>query len=79
MATLRRFAFRLLVIMAFAALWPDPSIPSATATAMLCLAFAAGCALAAIAFREPVRGSGLNRWHEAAGLAIIALVAYLAF
>jgi hypothetical protein len=79
MATLRRFALRLLVITAFAALWPDPSIPSATETAILCLAFAAGCALAAIAFREPVRGSGLNRWHEAAGLAIIALVAYLAF
>jgi hypothetical protein len=77
MATLRRFAFRLFVIVAFAALWPGPS--SASATAILCLALAAGCVLSAIVFHEPLCGFGLNRWHEAAGLAAIALFAYLMF
>jgi len=77
MATLLRFAFRLLVIAAFAALWPGPSV--GLATAMLCLALATGCVLAAVSFREPFRGSGLNRWHEAAALVIIALFAYLIF
>ena len=77
MATLRRFAFRLFVIVAFAALWPGPSV--ASATAILCLALAAGCVLSAIVSREPLSGFGLNRWHETAGLAAIALFAYLMF
>lgn len=77
MGTLRRFAFRLFVVVAFAALWPGPSL--AAATAILCLSLAAGCVLSAIVFREPVCGFGLNRWHEAAGLTAIALFAYLMF
>jgi hypothetical protein len=77
MATLRRFAFRLFVIVAFAALWPGPSI--APATAILCLALAAGCVISALAFREPFCGFGLNRWHEAAGLVAVAVFAYLMF
>jgi hypothetical protein len=76
MATLQRFAFRLLVIAAFA-LWPGPSV--GLATAKFGLALATGCVLAAVSFREPFRGSGLNRWHEAAALVIIALFAYLIF
>ncbi len=77
MATLQRFAFRLLVIVAFAALWPGPSV--GLATVMLCLVLAAGCVFAAVSFREPFLGSGLNRWHEAAALVTIALFAYLMF
>src|SRR5271165_3981210 len=71
LAVLWRFLFRLLVIAVFAALWPGPSTRSATA--VLCLVLAVGCVLSAIAFREPLRGSGLNRWDEAAGLLIVAL------
>jgi len=77
MATLRRFAFWLLVIVAFAAFWPGPSV--APATAIVCLALTAGCVLGAIAFRKPFRRSGLTRWHEAAGLVAIALFAYFMF
>ncbi len=79
-ATLRRFAFRLVVVVGFAALWPSRSITSsATATAALCLAMGAACLLWAIRFREQWHGSGLNHLHEAAALLSVALLVYLLF
>jgi len=78
-ATLRRFAFRLGVILVFAALWPGGSIPSLTATAVLCLALAAGCLFSARVFQESFQGTGLNHWHEAIALLGIAMIIRLSF
>ncbi len=68
--TLWRLGFRFVVIVGFAVLWPGPSVAAAIAT--LCLALAAGCLVAAVAFRQPLRDAGLTHWHEAAALLIIA-------
>lgn len=72
---LRRLAFRLAVIVVFAAVWPSPSV--ATATAALCVMLAVGCALAAYARGEPLRVMTLNRWHEAALLVALAVLVLL--
>ena len=69
---LRRLAFRLVTIVAFAALWPAPSV--AGATAILCVALAVGCLVAAHVLGEPIGGGALNRWDEAA---ILIAIAYL--
>ena len=65
-ATTQRLAFRLLIVAAFAALWPSPSVGVATAT--FCILLATGCGLAAYFLGETPVGSSLNRWHEAAVL-----------
>jgi hypothetical protein len=67
---LRRLAFRLAVIVIFAAVWPSLSV--AAATAALCAMLAVGCAAAAYVRGEPLRATTLNRWHEAAILVVIA-------
>jgi len=67
---LRRLAFRLTVIVTFAALWPSPSV--AAATAALCVMLAVGCAVAAYVRGEPLCATMLNCWHEAAILVAIA-------
>ncbi len=72
--TLRRLVFRLLVVIAFAGLWPGTT-PSVAAAALL-VALAAGCLIAAIALGENVSERGLNRWHEAAVLFTIAGIVY---
>ncbi len=77
-ATLWRFAFRLIVILALGLLWPGSSPPAATAAAALSLILGVGCLAAADAFGEPIKGSGLNRWHEGAALILIALLLFLA-
>ena len=74
--TLQRLTFRLLVVVAFAGLWPGPR--PGLASAALSVVLAAGCLGAAIAFGEPLFGSSLNRWHEAAVLFILASVIFLA-
>jgi hypothetical protein len=60
LATLKRLAFRLLVIVAFAVLWPGPALPIATAA--LCILLAT--LVAAFAHGESLAGPSLNRWHE---------------
>ena len=77
--TLQRFAFRLVVIIVFAMLWPSLSVTPAIATAALCLTMGVACLLSAMIFREPLRGSGFNRWHEGAALVGLALFVYLKF
>jgi len=75
--TLRRFAVRLAVVLGFVELWPDRGVTSAAA--ILCVALAIGCALSATLFEEPLRGAGLNHWHEAVALLGLALAIYLGF
>lgn len=72
--TLRRLAFRLIVIIAFGLLWPGSSSPAATAAAVLSFVLGVGCWAGAVAFGEQMTGNGLNRWHEGAALLLIALV-----
>jgi predicted anti-sigma-YlaC factor YlaD len=74
--TLRRLAFRLLVIIAFSALWPGFS--AGLATAVLCMLLAAAVVVTAVAYREPFLHAGLNCWHEAAALLAIACIVLLA-
>jgi hypothetical protein len=74
-ATLGRLSFRLLILAVFATLWPGQQV--ALATAVLCLTLATACAVSATVFGEPVLGSALNRWDEAAVLFCVALFAYL--
>jgi hypothetical protein len=74
-ATLRRLTFRLLVVAAFAVLWPGPS--AAIATGALSMLLGAGCLVAAHAFGETFRGHVLNRWHEAAILFVIGILIFL--
>ena len=74
-ATLRRLTFRLLVVVAFAVLWPEPS--AATATAAFSILLGAGCLVAAHAFGEPFGVDVLNRWHEAAILFVIGILIFL--
>jgi hypothetical protein len=69
-AALRRLVFRLVVIVALAAVWPGPDV--AAVTALLCLGLSVGCLVAALVRHEPIRGAGLNHWFEAAALALIA-------
>jgi len=76
MATIWRFALRLLVIGGFAALWPGHSFAS---IAILCVALSAAGVFSAIVFREPFHGSGLTRWDEAIALLAIALLVHLMF
>jgi hypothetical protein len=75
LATLRRLAFRLMVIVAFAALWPGPAPPIATAA--LCALLGAACLVTAIAYGESLGGPNLNRWHEAVVLFAIGSLIYL--
>lgn len=77
-ATLWRFAFRLSVIIALGLLWPGSSPPAATAAAALSLMLGVGCLVAADTFGEPIKGPGLNRWHEGAALLLIAFLLWLA-
>ena len=74
-ATLRRLAFRLLVVVAFAVLWPEPS--TAIATAAFSILLGAGCLVAAHAFGETFGAHVLNRWHEAAILFVIGIMIFL--
>jgi hypothetical protein len=69
-ASIWRLAFRLLVVAAFARLWPGEG--AVKAAALLCYALATGCLIAAIAYGERWVGPGLNRWHEAAALLLVA-------
>ena len=73
---LQRLTFRLLVVVAFAGLWPGPR--PGMASAVLCAFLAMGCLGAAIALGEPLFGPSLNRWHEAAVLFILACVIFFA-
>jgi hypothetical protein len=73
-ATLRRLAFRLLVVVAFAVLWPEPS--AAIATAAFSILLGAGCLVAAHAFGETYGARVLNRWHEAAILFVIGILIF---
>jgi hypothetical protein len=75
-ATLRRLAFRVLVILTFVLLWPGPSV--AVATAALCAVLGLICFTAAHAFGEPFGLTPLNHWHEGAILLALACVAILA-
>jgi hypothetical protein len=75
--TLWRLAFRLLIAIAFALLWPGRT-PGA-ATAVLLSLLAAGCLVGAIVRGEAPFGEGLNRWHEAAVLLVISCVIFLTF
>jgi hypothetical protein len=75
-AALWRLAFRLLVVAAFASLWPGEA--AAKAAALLCFLLAAGCVAAAFAYRERSNGPSLNRWHEAAVLLVAGTVIFLA-
>ncbi len=72
--TLRRLAFRLVVIIALGLLWHGSSPPAATAAAALSFVLGVGCWAGALAFGEQVTGNGLNRWHEGAILLLIALL-----
>lgn len=72
--TLRRLAFRLLVVVAFAWLWPGPALGAATAA--LLIAFAVGCLIGAIAFGEDAFGRELNRWNEATLLFTIGCLVF---
>ena len=72
--TLRRLAFRLIVIITLGLLWPSSSSHAATAAAGLSFLLGVGCWAGALAFGEQMTGNGLNRWHEGAVLLLIALV-----
>jgi hypothetical protein len=74
-ASLWRLTFRLLVVAAFATLWPGEA--TAKTTALLCYLLAAGCLVAAIAFGERWAGLSLNRWHEAVVLLMVGTVMLL--
>ena len=74
LATLKRLAFRLLVIVAFALLWPGPALPIATAA--LCVLLASGCLAVAFAHGESLAGPNLNRWHEAVVLFAIGCLIF---
>jgi hypothetical protein len=70
-------AFRLVVVAAFAWLWPDESMVKAAA--LLCYLLATGSLIAAIAYGEQWAGPGLNRWHEAAVLLMVGTAILLWF
>jgi hypothetical protein len=74
LATLKRLAFRLCVIVAFAALWPGPAPPIATAA--LCILLAAGCLVVAYAHGESSVGPSLTRWHEAVVLIAVGVLIF---
>ena len=74
-AALGRLSFRLLILAVFGTLWPWQQV--ALAMAVLCLTLATACAVSATVFGEPVLGSALNRWDEAAVLFCVAPFAYL--
>jgi hypothetical protein len=74
LTTLIRFAFRIIVIGIFAAVWPNK--PIADAVAALCAVMAAACAAFAIGLQESIRSRQLNHWDEAAVLFGIALLLY---
>jgi hypothetical protein len=76
-AMLWRLAFRLLVIVAFALLWPSQSV--AVATAALCTVLAMGCFAAAHVFGEPFGAATMNHWDEGAILLAVALLVLLKF
>ena len=73
--TLARFAFRLLIIGAFAMLWSYEMITNTVE--ILCLGLAVACVVFAVADREPLIGESINHWHEAGALIAIALLIYL--
>jgi hypothetical protein len=72
-----RFTFRAIVVALFATIWPGKS--RAAASSLLCFFLALGCVLAAVRWKEPIYGSGLNRWHEAIGLMIGGLLGFARF
>jgi hypothetical protein len=71
-SALLRLAFRLLVAIGLAALWPGPS-PQRAAGAF-CVFLAAGCVTAALRFKERPWGDGINRWHEGGFLLALGVV-----
>jgi len=75
MATLCRFAVRLTAIAGFALLWPHHPLASGVATLSILMAVA--CVASAIVGREPLHGSGLSRWDEAAALIGVVLLVHL--
>jgi hypothetical protein len=71
-ATLKRLIFRLIVVFAFATLWPGWSI--AMATAVFCVLLAASCLIAAYTLGEPFGRLGLNHWDEAMILILVGIL-----
>ena len=75
LTALLRLVLRLLAIIFSAALWPNQ--PMASGLARLSFIMAAVCVLTAVAHRESLRQSRLNRWDEAAALVLIGLLVRL--
>jgi uncharacterized membrane protein YhdT len=76
-ATLGRLAFRLTIVLILSVLWSGDS--PARAASVLCLLFAAAVLWTGYATGETPTGPGLNRWHEGAFLAVLALVLFFRF
>jgi hypothetical protein len=74
---LKRLFFRLIVILAFAALWPSSG--AGTATGVLALLLAGGCFITAHTFGEPFGGPDLNHWDEGVFLFGIGVLTILVF